>query len=308
MTLYPIYYKRHPNEYSPLPLQFSIHSLPNGFVAHRHDFLEFSYVLEGTGWEIINGVRYRSQPGSFTFVLPYEVHEIQTDPGSCLKLYNGEFAMSLLLDSHGDAGLRGLLVGEDPPLASHVQLTTEQDAHIHRLLDEIYEEFQGTEQWRVPMVRAKLTEVLVRFDRLRRSSASTTSSPQPLDVRKSGSGEKALWSVIQYIHLHSQDELTLSDVCAAFHLSVSRLSDLFKKHSGQTFLQVLHDVRVRHACGLLVSSEMSMENVALEVGYGSYKTFSRIFKLRKGVTPSEYRKSHIDPDRHERELHPANHG
>jgi AraC-like DNA-binding protein len=292
MTLYPIYYKQPPSENTQLPLKLAIHTLPHGFVAHRHDYLEFSYVLEGTGWETINGVRYRKQPGSFTFVLPYQVHEIHTDPGSCLKLYNGEFAMSLLLDAGRDAGLRGLLIGEDPPLASHVQVTQEQGTHFRRLLDELYAEFLGHDLWRIPLVRAKLTEVLVQFDRLRRLMPAVL--PLPQEFSRTGVGERALWNVIRYIHLHYQDELTLSGVCAAFHISVSHLSDLFKKHSGQTFLQVLHDVRIRHACGLLVSTDMSMEHLALEVGYGSYKTFSRIFKLRKGVTPSDYRKSQTD--------------
>lgn len=298
MTLYPLYYTQMPNDHSDMPFKYGIHSLSNGFVAHRHDYLEFSYVLEGTGWETIGGIRYRKQPGSFTFVLPYQVHEIHTDPGSCLKLYNGEFAMSVLFDTGYDAGLRGLLIGEDPPLPSHVQLNPEQTDWFRRLLDELYAEYKGDGQWRIPLVRAKLTEVLVHFDRIRRQSAlsSPSSNPNRLEEgRGKRSGEKALWAIIQYIHLHYQEELTLSGVCATFHLSVSHLSELFKKHSGQTFLQVLHDVRIRHACGLLVSTEMSMEQLAMEVGYGSYKTFSRIFKHRKGLTPSDYRKSHGNP-------------
>jgi AraC-like DNA-binding protein len=92
--------------------------------------------------------------------------------------------------------------------------------------------------------------------------------------------------------MHYQEELTLSSLCSQFHLSVSHLSDLLKRQSGQTFLQILHEVRIRHACGLLSSTQMSMEHIAMEVGYGSYKTFSRIFKQHKKATPSDYRKSH----------------
>ncbi len=294
MTLYPLHYIQHPNDNALLPLKFSKHSLPNGFVAHRHDFLEFSYVLEGTGWETINGIRYRKQPGSFTFVLPYQVHEIHTDPGSCLKLYNAEFSMNLLFDSDHNAGMRGLLIGEDPPLASHVQLNGESDAHIRQLLDDLYKEFHSNDLWRIPLVKAKLTEVLVCFDRLRRASASSTEHPYAAgsNTNKPGQWEKAIWGIIQYVHMHYQEELTLASLCTHFHLSVSHLSDLFKRHSGQTFLQILHEVRIRHACGLLASTDMSMEHIALEVGYGSYKTFSRIFKQQKSVTASDYRKSH----------------
>ncbi|MUT65135.1 helix-turn-helix domain-containing protein [Paenibacillus sp. NEAU-GSW1] len=41
---------------------------------------------------------------------------------------------------------------------------------------------------------------------------------------------------------------------------------------------------------MLVSTEMSVAEIALEVGYGSYKTFSRIFHKKKGIVPKDYRK------------------
>ncbi|WP_164821504.1 helix-turn-helix domain-containing protein [Paenibacillus koleovorans] len=293
MTVFPTYLRLHRNGERELPLHFSIHTILRGYAAHRHDFLECSYVLEGSGWEWINGIRYRKEPGSFTFVLPYQVHEFQTDPGSCLKLYNAEFAMSLLMGPDPAYGLRDLLIGDSSTLPSYVQFHGQAQLRMRRLLDELMEEFHTEGLWKNAMVRAKLMEVLVHFDRQRRSdNPQLAGSASP--VIPSGNpvhGERALWNVIQYIHMHYQEELSLPGLCATFHISVSHLSEMFKRHAGQTFLQVLHDVRIRHACALLASTDMTMEQVALEVGYGSYKTFARLFKQRKGMPPSDFRQT-----------------
>jgi AraC-like DNA-binding protein len=53
----------------------------------------------------------------------------------------------------------------------------------------------------------------------------------------------------------------------------------------------LHDVRIRHACVLLHSTEMSIAEVAFEAGYGSYSTFIRVFQEQKGMSPTAYRKA-----------------
>jgi AraC-like DNA-binding protein len=53
----------------------------------------------------------------------------------------------------------------------------------------------------------------------------------------------------------------------------------------------LHELRIRHSCALLQSTDMSISEIAYEVGYGSYNAFIRVFKEIRGVSPSEYRKS-----------------
>ncbi len=82
MTYFPDYLKTYPNMDSSFPFHFSRNTLDRGFRAHRHDYLEFSYVVNGRGAETINDVKHTMTPGTFTFVLPYQVHEIFTDPGA----------------------------------------------------------------------------------------------------------------------------------------------------------------------------------------------------------------------------------
>jgi AraC-like DNA-binding protein len=288
MTYFPDYLKTYPNMHSSFPFHISKNTLGHGFRAHRHDFLELSYVIEGTGSESINDVNHEMRTGTFTFVLPYQVHEIFTDPGQKLVLYNCMFSMDLLMESGSDPGLSGLL-GEMTALPAYVQLHGQDQQMMLALLEEMFQEYNGTERYRQTLLKGKLKEVLIRFDRHRWKHAPLTEEEAiPLHGAKT---HHSVWPIIHYIHRNYQEELALSDLASKFAMSASRISEVIKQTTGQTFVHFLHDLRLRHACSLLVSTEMSVTEIALEVGYGSYKTFSRIFRESKGIVPKDYRKA-----------------
>ncbi|MFD0588173.1 helix-turn-helix domain-containing protein [Paenibacillus sp. GCM10027627] len=285
MTYIPDYLKTYPNMNTNSPLHISLNKLPSGFRAHRHDFLEFSYVVAGSGYETINEEKHEMTPGTFTFVLPYQVHELFTAKGGQLHLYNCMFSMDLLMDAGAGEGLLTLIDRAGAP--AFVHLTGADNDKMKSLVEDMYAEYSGSRPWRQTMLLLRLKEMLVLFDRARQSGDSPAlSSTNEAEGKKSGS----LWPIIHHIHRHYQDELALSDLASQFSISVSRISELIKEATGQTFLHFLRDLRIRHACGLLASTEMSVAEIAMEVGYGSYKTFSRTFKESKGISPVEYRK------------------
>lgn len=284
MTHFPKYLKNYPNMHTNFPLHLSLNQLANGYPAHRHDYLEFSYVVEGCGEEKINGVTHPMVPGTFTFILPYQVHEIFTEPGSVLKLYNCAFSLDLLMDS-GNSGSLGGLVNDLDQMPSFAQFRDEDMKLMHNLVREMYQEYGQEKRWRATMLKAKLWEILIRFDRYRQDREA----PTPLPAASAGT-RSSVWPIIHFIHNHYQEELQLSDLAQMFSMSLSRISEVIKQATGQTFVHFLHDLRIRHASGLLVSTDLSVMEIAHEVGYGSYKTFYRMFREKKGIIPTEYRK------------------
>lgn len=282
MTYIPDYLKTYPNMHTSSPLHISMNRLYHGFRPHRHDFLEFSYVVDGRGSEAINNVRHQMVPGTFTFVQPYQVHELFTEPGSTLVLYNCMFSMDLLMEPGQEEGLMGLI--DMSPLPAFVQLDGPANIRMSQLIEEMFQEYNGQETWRRAMLQVRLKEILIFFDRYRRKSAPTLAIA-PSAIKKNAS----VWPIIHHIHRHYQDDLALSDLAGRFTMSISRISEVIKETTGQTFVHFLHDLRIRHACSLLVSTDMSVAEIALEVGYGSYKTFSRVFRETKGIVPKDYR-------------------
>ncbi|WP_169083438.1 AraC family transcriptional regulator [Paenibacillus sp. PL91] len=290
MTYIPDYLKTYPNMNTSSPLHISLNRLYHGFRPHRHDFLEFSYVVDGRGSESINDAKHQMLPGTFTFVLPYQVHELFTEPGSTLVLYNCMFSMDLLMEPGQETGLMDLIAQNMLP--PFIQLSGADNERMKHLIEDMYQEYTGQEPWRRTMLQVRLKEILACFDRYRRKAAPSAEVLTPIS-RSSAS----VWPIIHYIHRHYQDEIALSDLASRFSLSVSRISEVIKQTTGQTFVHFLHDLRLRHACSLLVSTDMSVAEIALEVGYGSYKTFSRIFRETKGVVPKDYRKTKLNQEK-----------
>lgn len=90
---------------------------------------------------------------------------------------------------------------------------------------------------------------------------------------------------------YANSELTLSYTADHFYITSSYLSTFFKENVGDTFLNHLTRLRVEHAKELIRTTNLSMGEIALRVGYASGNTFTRIFKKMEGITPTQYRES-----------------
>jgi AraC-like DNA-binding protein len=242
--------------------------------------------MEGSGAESVNDAKHDMVPGTFTFVLPYQIHEIFTAPDSTLVLFNCMFSMDLLMEAGQRETLLGLIDRSDA--TPYFQFDGENRDDMRRLIENLHQEYSGNEPWKHTMLQIRLKEILIAFDRARgKESLSDVESTPP-----TGSNHKSssVWPIIYYIHRNYQEDITLSGLATRFSMSLSRISEVIKETTGQNFLHFLHDLRIRHACSLLASTKMSVSEIALEVGYGSYQTFSRVFRESKGMVPKNYRK------------------
>lgn len=79
------------------------------------------------------------------------------------------------------------------------------------------------------------------------------------------------------------------NVADAINVSPGWLSHFFKKGTGKTVIQYLHEIRMEHAKSLLVESKLNVEEIASEVGFRNAKHFSDIFKKHEDLSPSVYR-------------------
>jgi len=72
-------------------------------------------------------------------------------------------------------------------------------------------------------------------------------------------------------------------------LNYAYFSNLFKKNIGKGFAEYLRDVRLDKARRLLAETEHKIVEIAMMVGYESYKSFTRAFRDVMGMQPTEYR-------------------
>lgn len=100
--------------------------------------------------------------------------------------------------------------------------------------------------------------------------------------------------VLMYIRQNYDKDISNSSIAAHFNYHEFYLNRLFKKSTGATIHQALIVERIRVASSLLRGTELSVEDIASEVGFSSRSQFCTVFKKQTGVTPTEYRKRKID--------------
>lgn len=101
--------------------------------------------------------------------------------------------------------------------------------------------------------------------------------------------EPALNRVIQYIHGHLSEQISLKDLADMAHLSPYYFSRMFKKHLGSSPYDYLMKTRINRAKHLLMDTRMTVGEIADAVGFNSASRFSHAFTQRVGIAPSEFR-------------------
>jgi AraC-like DNA-binding protein len=100
---------------------------------------------------------------------------------------------------------------------------------------------------------------------------------------------EVITAAMGYINSHFREELSLDDVAEFAGFSRYYFSRSFKKQTGYSFKDYLCQKRLQVAMDLLIRSNCSMREVAIESGFGSVATFNRVFREKKGCTPTQYR-------------------
>ncbi len=102
--------------------------------------------------------------------------------------------------------------------------------------------------------------------------------------------------MVAYIHEHISDEqFSVSDMAEHFSMSIPIISKYFKDSSGNSIMSYMTLKRIDLACNLLRSTDQSVKEIGIAVGYVNDSSFIRRFRSIMGISPGQYRQ---EPDRY----------
>jgi signal transduction histidine kinase/DNA-binding LacI/PurR family transcriptional regulator/AraC-like DNA-binding protein/response regulator of citrate/malate metabolism len=110
--------------------------------------------------------------------------------------------------------------------------------------------------------------------------------------RLSGEAQRLTRKAMAYIHEHYAQPIGREDVARYVHVSEGYLSRCFSQETGLSLIQYLTRYRIQEAKQLLVTSDMAITDIALEVGFSDSNYFSRTFRREAGISPLAYRRTH----------------
>ena len=101
---------------------------------------------------------------------------------------------------------------------------------------------------------------------------------------------EAIERTLEYINNNLSAELTLERLASAANFNAIYFHKLFKASTGKTLHEHVEDQRIKKSINLLISTNMTLAQIAYECGFSSQSYFSYAFKKKKGSTPREYAK------------------
>ena len=93
-----------------------------------------------------------------------------------------------------------------------------------------------------------------------------------------------------YIHKHYMEQIALADIAAAGHISRGECCRVFKRVEKRSPVQYLTRFRLEQSLKLLSSTELSVQEIARQVGFGTGSYFTEKFREEMQCTPTEYRR------------------
>lgn len=94
--------------------------------------------------------------------------------------------------------------------------------------------------------------------------------------------------------LQTQGLPTVSALAAQLNLSSRYLSDLLKQETGKTAIDLIHIYLVKEAKNRLIGQELSVSEIAYQLGFENLPYFSRLFKKETGVSPNQFKKQLVN--------------
>lgn len=246
------------------------------FPLHRHSFAELHYIRGGQGKEIINGVSYSLTQGSMSLKMPWHSHELIPDEQCPLEISKCSFRMSTLENN-------GLLQSISAALAQRydfcpkVQLSSQYQEQAEGIFSQMVEECRCVNSLKEEAMAALFLQLLILFIRNMDKDSSTLPACTANEI-------------LQLMNLrYREPDLTCQKIAQAVHYSESQVARLLEGQFGLTFGELLREIRIRSACGLLKTTDYPVESIGRWAGYTSRDGFYTAFLADKGITPAEYR-------------------
>lgn len=256
------------------------------FSGEAHDFWEFAYIDKGSVVFTADNREFLLKGGEMVFHRPNEFHKLAankvpsnitivsfvcTSPAmkyfenKIFKLRDDERDILSSLIGEGLSAfepltpkppIMGMKERENPPFAA-VQMT-----------------FNLLEQFLVALLRRSETAI----HRESRSVSRIERSSYPEDI----------YQILIFLEENVANKLSVEEIAEHFHMSVNTIKKHFSECVHCGMIEKFNDMKLQHAKVLIRERNLNFTEIADVLGFSSVHYFSRLFKLKTGMTPTEY--------------------
>ena len=236
---------------------------------HWHDYFEFEMVVDGEGEHIYNNNRYALQRGCSYLMSYYDFHELyaKTDM-TVIKVQFNELLLEKELNDY-------IFLSQNRFFCSFDEASAEKIiSDFNVLLNEQNERKPFSDL----CIKNTVSSIVIEL--LRNAKTSDTALLPSL-----------MQKAVGYLHNHFRENISLTKLAEIMFVTPNYMGASFMRWLGVSFSDYLNTLRLRHACNLLLTTNLSVKEIAFASGYNSIEHFDYIFKRKLSTTPLGYRKT-----------------
>ena len=256
------------------------------FSGESHDFWELIYIDKGELIITAGEHKYILKAGELAFHMPGEFHDIKANgtisPNvivvsfSCKCRHMEFFRHKILFLDDCEKQLLSYIVKE----SADVFVPIESMPPVSGMIKNPVSPF-GAEQ----IIRHDLEKLLIC---IYRRHDSIHIRQRSLRTNQQNSYKTITENIIGILEANLQSKLSLSDISERVNLSTSQVKKIFHKETGSSIMDYFISLKIEESKRLINESELNFTQISEYLGYETLAYFSRIFKNRNGMTPSEY--------------------
>lgn len=255
---------------------------------HVHEFFEMVYVEQGTLLHRYGPTVHEVTAGDFFIVNPTVPHGYDLTANGSAQIWNiilTEDALSMLTLESDMAVMIGELIGHKRYALAYrsLRLSEEVNVRVRSLVKEMGAEFTEKNQGYRMVLKGYLITLVGLISRALKESGM---SVQPLSSPQSKLGE-----ITRYIVDHCDQPLTVEQLAHQYGWTPDHLNRMLKKMTGDTVQAYIGRIRAARAARILLTENVTVDEVARRVGYSDARTLRRAFRRYHGVSPAEFRKA-----------------
>lgn len=242
------------------------------------------YFVKGNGTLEIGGVAHTISPGTLALINAGCPYSIDLHVTADIIALNFDYTFSqcdakLFIPPQKDCSRIVRTTIDDCPVLSEF-LILQDMFHLQRDLEEIVNVCKTHRFYFQEEASCLLKELLIALARF-------SLLPQK-------SGEEIASNIISYLQKNYQEDITSEMIAEKFNYHAYHINRIMRNATGTTVHQYLVNYRISIAKNLLSNTSLSIEDIAVRVGYKSAAYFSLSFKKLVGCSPNCYRSAHMD--------------
>lgn len=254
--------------------------------AHAHDFYSVILFTRGEGSITINNDNYTVRPQTICILAPNQVHSFEgldDVEGEilffCQDFYVEEFSFVRLLNLFSYTSQTG--TGVCSPC---IVLSDNEYNSITSVIGSIKNEYDlyTPSNNSAVLIRSHLNIMLLKLTELYEAKSGKSNSNDSILIH----------SLSHLIDSYYIQEQQLGFYTSAFNISESQLNELCNRHFNSSLKKILQNRLMQEARKLLLSSELSVSEIAYKLNFEDNSYFNKVFKSKTGLTPKRFRDIH----------------